>query len=222
MDCQTTEACLKYLLHDDTKFIDEYDNDDNKPFEMVSESSSSLQLDDEDESSSHSDVEQSSFKSLMLFSESETSSNCIISHSQLQLQSQSSMDINNVEDERKNKTALALFPRLDIGIYSNQSFPYLSDTNKESSSIDTITETPSDDHKFISSNNQILDDMSLMKTYCVDELGINRSDNNSFRDNELFNDPNWWISKDYFMDNQDKYVIDFEYHTSVIDYGVLI
>lgn len=264
MDCETTDACLKYLKQDDSDYEYESDDlDDDKPFDMISEPiSSSDDSSDDDESSGESesnvtsnDVElQPSFKSSLTLKDS-VSMDIDYAYAKAGEETES-------EDEDEDENDDELFPRLDIAICMNKSLAYLSDTESEtdiasdtnnyltapkqnnmehnlyknystsnitnvtriSSSCLSSTSTQLSQTPSIKNNNGI----SLMKIYCQDELGINRSDNHSYRDFEMSQDANWWVSGDYFIGDSDdddtdlELAIDYEYHTSVIDYGVLI
>ena len=54
-----------------------------------------------------------------------------------------------------------------------------------------------------------------------DVLGINRMDNNVYKDNELGidDDGDWWVSAEYYYVSEE---IDFDYDPSFVYYGILI
>ena len=71
----------------------------------------------------------------------------------------------------------------------------------------------------------------IAQTFLRDKLGINRMDNNVYKDDILLNDSNnnnnnnnddgWWIDEIYYVQTS-KTDIDFEYDPSFIYYGVEI
>ena len=63
------------------------------------------------------------------------------------------------------------------------------------------------------------------KIFEPDELGINRMDNNIYKDCDLsvFDTiDGWWVDKVYYDNIQQQPVIDFEYDESFVYYGVIV
>ena len=131
------------------------------------------------------------------------------------------------------------------GLKINYSTVTLSKHRNNTSTATNISSISSKSIKSIKSI-QSVESLSMLKSFGQDELGINRADNNSFRDDQLSQDPDWWISSDYYHqshltkhdhhtdydddqtsndanDNDDSLlIIDWVYHPRFVDYGVLI
>lgn len=63
--------------------------------------------------------------------------------------------------------------------------------------------------------------MDLAESFKPDILGIDRKDNNSYKDIELCKDSNWWVCQEYYHDD-DEIDITFDYDFTFVDYGVAI
>ena len=143
----------------------------------------------------------------------------------------------NEMESNTNTTLLAPFsPEIDCNIVLNDVtnskflYPPLTDysliseeCSKSEPSLSVFR--PIEDIKPTKSATIINIGMVLAQSFRPDILGINRMDNNVYKDTELCDDPNWWISPEYYYNNNNdtnKSGIEFNYDPSFVDYGVII